>query len=435
MIHEFKAGSPFKSNFLAITFAILIFFLTIPIYYQSGINSTSQPISTDFYKFYLSAHRLSIHKSIYWIPQARPHDGTPCSPATTLSELHQADKNDRLSPIESNPCLNPNLNLPVSMILFKPISRLPFNAAWWTWSCMSFTAMLISISVMLKTLNLNKNTEICWTLAASAVVLATFPAIENHMLGQLGFITLLPLTMAWRSATQKQDLRAGLWLGLAIGMKPFLILIPAGYLFTRRWEILKPMGATIAASILVGAMLCGTQSYNDYWLVSQNINWTDANWNASWTGWLDRAFNSQKPSNLPDNKWLAHSIALACGAMTTLWFAWLARKTKKSNMPAIDDMIFAIGPATSLLVSPLGWAYYFPIIYFGIFIGLKRAMTNGISRVQAISATGIWLFLCVPVSVKVAPGPSSPADWVGMDSWYNYLAIAMLVLICKLGRF
>jgi Glycosyltransferase family 87 len=398
---------------------LLVWWFVAPTYLEVGRNAVAHPPSSDFHKFYLSAQRVEQGHSMYWLVPPRTRIGDPCHPDTQDRRFPHPGSDARLDLGGQMPCLGPNLNPPAFMAILLPLAALPYDTALWTWAMASWACGVLSIGLMVKTWVRQRSQRWCWTLAGCTALFSAYPSLGNHELGQLGNMLLLCLTLAWLNGRRGHDVRAGCWLGLAIGIKPFLLVVPLAYVMGRRWRLLIAMAMTIIGSLLLGLLLFGVESYQDYWLVARNVHWTGSNWNASWTGWFDRAFMSQPDASWPATRTLSHTLAAVCGLATLGVYVWAARGHRPLSDDHLDDTVAALGPAVSLLVSPLGWSYYFPMLALGAFLAVQRLNQIGWTRAHGLALFGLWLMFSIPVSLKGSPGPRSPADWLGLDSWFN----------------
>ena len=83
-------------------------------------------------------------------------------------------------------------------------------------------------------------------------------------LGQLSWWLALSVTIAWRAARQKRSVVAGFWLGLAIGVKPFLLLLFPIVAIRREMVIAIVATVTALASLAAGVVPHGWPSARDW---------------------------------------------------------------------------------------------------------------------------------------------------------------------------
>jgi hypothetical protein len=89
----------------------------------------------------------------------------------------------------------------------------------------------------------------------------------------------------------------------------------------------------------------------------------------------------------------------------------------------------ALGPATALLVSPLGWVYYFPMLWLSAAVIWQWRSSGGWTALEKLAATALGLAMCVPVALKQGPSPLMPAQWWGMGAWFNGVLVGWFVCL------
>jgi len=139
---------------------------------------------------------------------------------------------------------------PYELLLWLPLARLSFHAAFWVWRFASLLLLVFAARLLA--------TALCPRLGAPAIflrALAFFPVPYCLWMGQDSVLLLAILAAcAWLLA-RRMEWMAGAALGLAL-FKPQLILpIAAVYLLLRRWRMLRGFlysgFAVLAVSILM----------------------------------------------------------------------------------------------------------------------------------------------------------------------------------------
>lgn len=401
----------------------LVLYVLVGHYLAVGNNATSRPVTSDFYKLYISGQRALNDESMYWVPPPRSQIGDACHPDTPDDKRQAAmPPANRLNLGGDLPCLGPNLNPPIFMLAMIPLSSLPYTAAWWTWNCWSIFCILLS-TWMLSRSEKNQCRRAYLTLIGSTVALAFYPTIANFSLGQLGSFLLLPLTCAWINLSQKSYVRAGFWLGLAMAFKPFLGVLMVGMLCMKRWQLAFTTVVSATLFTATGVAIFGWTASMDYINLASNVTWTATNWNASFIGFVDRAFVGMGApldtclSILPKLLgWVAASVILIA-------WSWQMRKVHRRSAESADAALFSVGLPISLLASPLGWMYYFPTLLLSAFISWEHGKFDQTRRWPMI-ATGMALVAAmVPITLQSTPTQKYPPDWMGIDSWYFYTLV------------
>lgn len=403
--------------------------LLLPHYLQVGINAVTRPASSDFYKFYVSAQRAHDGLSMYWLVPPRTRQGDACHPDTPEANRHAAmPPPSRLTLGGDLPCLGPNLNPPVFTAVMLPLSQLPYREAWWTWAGFSSICIVLSawlLSGVGKQRDVPQRTQ--QTLLFVIALFAFYPTIANFGLGQLGSLLLLLLTLSWAQLRQHRPALSGLWLGLAIAIKPFLGLILVGLIVMRRWRMALVTSGCSAFMSLAGGLMFGWTPYEDYMSLASNVSWTATNWNASWIGFVDRAFISAFSRTAFDGLALSKALGWAGAALVIAVWLLRLRTLNKQSANAADAALFSLGVPVALLASPLGWMYYFPMLALSSFISWHQPVPASERRWQKFSIGTSMAMAMVPVTLGSTPSLQNPADWTGMDSWCLYTLGCILI--------
>jgi hypothetical protein len=235
-----------------------------------------------------------------------------------------------------------NLNPPhVSVLLFAPLTYLPFDAAVWLWLVLQIVSLAATILIIARELNL-KTERLEWIVPA---IVASAMTSHNWIEGQVGGIILLVGAVAWRAARHNRETTTACALSSLISLKPQFGLM----LLATRWRTgllaaLIGLGAATAAVALLG------WSTWHMWLVTMRENGLQlVSWNAAFAPVLYRAGITGNPS-------LAILLVVCLGLICATWMA-----TRRSTDV---DRIWLLWGLTTLLVSPVGWVYY-----AGIFLG------------------------------------------------------------------
>lgn len=410
--------------------AIMAAALLFQHYTQLGDHAISRPASSDFYKFYLSAQRLHKGVSMYWLVPPRERQGDACHPDTPDAERATAmPLPGRLTLGGELPCLSPNLNPPIFMAVMLPLSLLPYGNAWWIWAAFSSICSVLGVWLLSGSKPRTNKDRLFWTLLGSAALFTYYPTIANFSLGQLGSVLLPLLTMSWLDLRQARPVRSGLWLGLAIGLKPFLGVLLLGLFVLRNWKAMFSAIAALLGLSALGALAFGVNAYQDYALVAGNVNWTASNWNGSWFGFFDRYFSGQANANWPADKPLSKALGTAFALLTAGLWAWITRGQQQRAATSGVDTLFALGLPAALLASPLGWAYYFPVLTLSGFIAWQHTSHAVNPRPLRLTLLLPVVMSVVPISLKPSPSTLSPALWYGMDAWYFYALITAMIAV------
>jgi hypothetical protein len=419
-------SSPWRYRQILITLlAFMALWLAGQHYLQVGRNAIARPTSSDFYKFALSAHRVDQGFSMYWLVPPKARIGDPCHRDTPESDVHFEHPQPGLLNLGGpTPCLGPNLNPPVFMVFMAPIARLPYQQAWWVWAAFSSACMVLSVWLLTGALAANTGQRVIWSIWGCALLFLQYPTLANFSLGQMGGVIFALLTSSWRMGASRRHIQAGIFLGLAISLKPFLILLMPALALTRHFRVLTTATLTIAGIATLGACVYGMDAYTQYIQVTKNITWTATNWNGSWYGFLDRYFISISNSDWPTSRGLSWLLATMCSALTAGVAGLHIRHRAKLSPRSGWNAIFVTGIPVTLLISPLGWVYYFPALALSLTIAWRNAnQTKLIPNYRLLLLIPAAMNL-VPIELQASPTLSHPAAWLGIDSWHFFTLFA-----------
>ena len=168
------------------------------------------------------------------------------------------------------------------------------------------------------------------------------------------YLALL-VTLGWRAARHGRWPAAGWWLGLAIGLKPFLLLFLPILVIRGRWLTACVSLVTAGGSVLAGAAIFGWPAV------------------ASWLALLRTAPPMAQVGYFINASWLAVvartglPLALGAAGSTVIIVATLIAARR-----ADEDRAWLLTIVGALLASPLGWIYYTPLI-IGPLVVLARS--------------------------------------------------------------
>ncbi len=285
----------------------------------------------DFGKFYYSARLFLEGKDMYGP-----------SPATSM----------HVGPGLEHEFLN--VNPPHFHLLVLPLALLPPLTALAIWAVASLLSLVWCLRLITRELRLRLTpTSALW----SGLALLSFAATGAVIItGQLTFFLLIPVTQAWAAAREGRWPRAGVWMGLAMSVKPFLLIFVPYFLLRRQWRAAGYAVLTVAAAFGVGRAVFGIEAHEGWGRALAGTDWPWAAMNGSLLGVLRRTL-SASPYFAP--VWLAPELIRPLwriGALAT-FIATLWMASRDRSMHAVDRG-FALLILGALLVSPLGWVYY-----------------------------------------------------------------------------
>jgi len=279
-----------------------------------------------------------------------------------------------------------DMNPPQFHLLLLPIARLDPVTALAIWAIVNLAALAVSLHLIARELRLRFTMPgVMWTLLA---VLA-FSATETTIItGQLTFLILLLMTIAWVAARRGRWQTSAIALGIAASIKPFLGIFLVYFVVRRQMKAAAAMIATIAVCVGAGVAVFGWQAYVGWVGVLSSITWFWTPMNVSIGGLLARMLDESAfftPVAMAPA--VVRPAAAVIGAGIGVFTLVVTASDRSSD--AIDRAFVALLLA-ALLISPLGSVYYLWFI-----AGPAFALWLS-SRSQRSRARDIFVLLAIP---------------------------------------
>jgi hypothetical protein len=239
-----------------------------------------------------------------------------------------------------------NLNPPLlTVTLFAPLARLSYTGAKIVWLMLDGVSIALSLWVIRRELRL---TQTC-----SATVLGALLATQGSFMatrsGQITWLLLAPLTLAWAYYRGDRPIAAGVCVGICVAIKPPLALMA----LLLPWQTWTTAGAISAGLSLAAIAATGLEPWLTWARLGSEVTWLGSPANASLWGAAARLRSGGVSGAI-------HELSLAATTMVcalALILGWITlRQTQR-------DRRFLLASLWSLLVSPLGWAYYLPLVW------------------------------------------------------------------------
>ena len=230
----------------------------------------------------------------------------------------------------------PNLNPPHFYVVVAPFALLSAKGAYVAWIACGALAAGYAAAVSLRALRAR------WTPAAAALVLSNAAFNTTVRMGQLSALLAVPVTIAWRAARESRWVLAGVSIGAAASVKPFLLICIPYLLLKGKIRATWAACAAAAACTLTGALVFGPDAIRDWVGVLAHQPRME-------THFFNAAFRGIVARSLPGDWLPVASIASVIGVAVTVW-----RAVRTRDM----DLAWLLLMTGALLWSPLGWVYY-----------------------------------------------------------------------------
>jgi hypothetical protein len=247
-----------------------------------------------------------------------------------------------------------NLNPPHFHLILLPLAPLPGRWALAVWGIVSLACLALSLRLIARESGIALTP---WRRRLAALALLSFAGMAAvAVTGQVSFVLLLPVTLAWIRARRGSWAEAGLYLGLAMSVKPFLAIFLPYLVLRRRFVTLGTAVGAGAGAFLVGLGVFGWDAHRSWIAGLSAVSWEWVAMNASVLGFLRRVL---APSLYYE------PLLEAPGLIVPLWLLLsgtigvvsLAVAAADSGDRAVDRG-FGLLLLAALLISPLGWTYY-----------------------------------------------------------------------------
>jgi hypothetical protein len=399
------------------TYLLLCLVLISAIYFKV-LTTVSQPeFKNDFQVFYGSAKLFLSGEKIY---SPIPGDLFGEGPDETL-------------PHGGRTALYPNLNPPAFSLILTPLAQLDYPLASISWFILSLSCGILSIYLIVRALYEKHKTWIF--LSLTVLLFAYYPTFSSLLLGQLSMVLLFLIIAAWYNARLERDLLAGLFLGVALALKLFTGLFLIIFLIQRRWRLLLWYAATYLATTVSALIITGKENFFDYLANLRNINWYEAIWNGSSMGYFTRIFNGYPQfaffSTIDPGRLFSVIFSLAIFAFI-IYAIWPRKETIHKDK---FDLDFSLAIVAMLLISPLGWMYYFSILVLPIIVIWNSIQESNMLRIRYWVVVA-WLLSTIPsvqnYFINLDPLSSLTIGGVYFYALINFLLIFSVILYFKI---
>ena len=316
-------------------------------YGESILLLASHHLNTDIMLTYLSGKMLNTHMPGYHFSQ------------------------EYLSAHDLKTSIIPNLSPPFSVMIAALIARyLSYQNFFIAFMA---SALLLNIWALTRLYqHLYKNKEKFYRIILTAFILANLfymPTFMNTTFGQVALVLNVLVIFCYLSLEKKHFIRAGFFLALAINIKLFFGIFLVHFLAKKQYRAFFSFIVFALLLALLPLFIYGNSIYQGYFEALNHVQWYGVNWNASWYGFFART--------LGETSHRFHSALFFPKISKTMYYLFFLIYTffiyyfskKNSN----TSLTFAFTLSSVLLISPLGWSYYFPILVTALLINIIAA--------------------------------------------------------------
>ncbi len=310
-----------------------------------------------------------------------------------------------------------NLNPPIVLWIFHPLSMLHFHHALIIWVLLSMVFNLVgaklAFPMAFSKVFLKQNQSNLYLL-----FFMMFAMLMGTSIAQLGGL-LLCLTMAgYYCYEKKQDILAGIFWGLLFAMKLFPGLLLLFALKQKRHTVLITMILVFTLLWMIPGYVYGLDCYRQYFAMLNGIHYYGASWNGSLQGYVFRLFDSRE------------LLITAAGFITIL--CWYFINMKKNNP---NHQAFCLTLVTMLILSPFGWMYYFNVLILPLALTWQTAMAeqkkHGLAMLLWLSG---FFMLNIPLDYTNPDKMHGLLEKLSLYSFYFYGLLLLAYQTAKLNK-
>jgi alpha-1,2-mannosyltransferase len=279
----------------------------------------------------------------------------------------------------------PNLTPPLIAPVFAGLALLPIRLAFLVWTTIGLAAGLWAARRIADVWG-----RPTWQVAAALLACHGMPL--GLILGQLHLTSFVLVTAAWRADREDRPSAAGIWLGAAIYLKPFLALVLVYWMWRRSWRAAGAATAVAGAGYAMGLLWLPTATAG--WVEGlRSVTWQHTSVNLAVWGLVARLDLSPRVG-----------VGLAAAVLGLL--LW--------RLPSLTrDGAWCAVLAAACLVSPIAWLYY-ALMLLGPLGLLYQHGTSGTRRLLEIGYVG----LCVQLAFQEPAALAGGFRAATLGSWY-----------------
>ena len=221
----------------------------------------------------------------------------------------------------------------------------------------------------------------------------------------------------------------------------FTALLVVYFALQGRWRAVAWSIGTMLCGVLVTMPFTGAAAWREDFGVIQSVTWFGNSWNASFASFITRILGGSENVPLVNAPALGQVLMLISSAATLVWMAWITRREPvraealtSRTQAARFDLGYGLTLAVMLLVSPLGWMYYFPLLLPGYAVWRLTGDDGRMRRVRW-GLLVAWGLSTIPTTMVRAADANDPLGWFTGNSLYFYaLDVFAIVLSAALAR-
>ena len=248
-----------------------------------------------------------------------------------------------------------NLNPPFFLLLFSPLTYCNVETAIIIWTILSLllgcAGVLIGLACTPPIYTFKQN-----KLSIILIYLSLYSTLMNTSIGQLGGFLIFFIMAGYYCLQHRHLYWTGFFWGIICTIKLFPALLLVYLYIQRQYLALFATCAIALFTTLLPIWTHGVIIYSQYIQMLPQVSWYGTNWNASLYGLLFRLiFN-------PETLGILIIIKMAYLLIFITVFLWYVKKVNYLTEKLQSHHAFCLTLVIMLLLSPLGWCYYFSLL-------------------------------------------------------------------------
>lgn len=388
------------------------------VFYSAFIHDSSQRAAkTDFFFFHQASVNLMEGRGIYDL--VLPEEVPPPEPL----------------PAEEPWEFLPNLNPPFQVLLFYPFAHLTVTNAYRIWNAIGVLCVLAG-AILIGSARTEGRARATGGLALAVLALVYFPTCTALILGQMSLVPFLFLVLAWRAWRGGRLGTAGVILGTLGAVKLFFGAFLLFFVARREWRAAFAFVAAWFFFTAGSGAITGLESLVSYVAVLGTVDWFGHNWNASLLGFFTRVFEQPSDTALGYAPVLASLLGRGLSLLGILLLLRMARRRGSPERETeMNDLAFSACLVLMLLVSPLGWIYYFQVLLIPLVVIWEGSSTLPRGRAFRWLVVLAWMLSTVPsTQSRGTLSSGDPGISLGWAETYFFALVLFLGLIWVLQK-
>jgi hypothetical protein len=274
-----------------------------------------------------------------------------------------------------------NAHPPTSVLLVFPLAWLGYSDAFLAWALLSLFAFALSCWMVGRELGIRLS---LWcVIPSTALLLVCYPFRLHLEQGQLAIVLLGLIVGAWVADRHGRPVLAGALLATATAVKLFPGFLFVFFLARKRWRALAGGAATLIVLAVVTTAVLGGDIFAVYvreilaGVGDFRSGWGNVSLPGVWFKLFDPVTDRMRVEPLWRDPALARAGSLACGVIVTALVTWFALRAKSRSE---EDHAFGLTIVAMVLVSPLTWEHYLPLLLFPLALAWVDLPIAGVTR-------------------------------------------------------